>query len=566
MGNNKKIFRVLFFIVLFIPAYFAIYNISVITSDKMTVENTTKVTVTGQSAEGAVYTDPNDIKIFIATVEQATEITTPNRDLALEIPMLMTFFRGSTPVEYSMYLTLNSSDCVIKDKNNHLFLLREADAMRILGTPLSDSLYTRKRVPAAKITQANNSVDIYPDTFEWLLLKPSGNYVQSSIATETSSSNSIGISQGRPFEIYFAAEPDILNVEITDNKEVVYSGLYANLAEFTTDKDRTLIFKVTAEWIESDTRDYKGRAVYNISVDYDVPASFDISHSEAVPGDIIAVTAVNLSDPSKLTLTTDHAFTAKFDQIGYDCVALIPITYADAGKLISLTLTDGTNEPIIYQVQVADKAADKKNTGAQETIINANMSSSAQADKKKQYDTIFAQPSSVKLWNEPFIKPYAGATVFTYGMNVTINMGNPYTYEGVGIEIPVGAAVAASNTGIVVFAGSVPEIGQLVVVDHGMGVRTWYGHLSEISVTVGTTIARGQQVGLSGRTGMYSNFDPTLYFAASVGTKFADPLKLAETGIPVVDYAINPPESFDPDIPLPEDDIPSPEDADAPVA
>ncbi|MEG6506835.1 M23 family metallopeptidase [Nitratidesulfovibrio sp. 1201_IL3209] len=64
------------------------------------------------------------------------------------------------------------------------------------------------------------------------------------------------------------------------------------------------------------------------------------------------------------------------------------------------------------------------------------------------------------------------------------------------------AEVPASNSGRVVFAGQLGIYGNLVIVDHGLGLQTLYSHLSEISANVGQQVKKGDIIGKTGTTGM----------------------------------------------------------------
>jgi hypothetical protein len=70
-----------------------------------------------------------------------------------------------------------------------------------------------------------------------------------------------------------------------------------------------------------------------------------------------------------------------------------------------------------------------------------------------------------------------------------------------------------------------------------MGIKTWYGHLDTIDVKVGDGVLKGQQIGTSGITGMYTTHLANLYFAVSIRNIFVDPVKAVKDGIPGVDGA-----------------------------
>jgi murein DD-endopeptidase MepM/ murein hydrolase activator NlpD len=86
-----------------------------------------------------------------------------------------------------------------------------------------------------------------------------------------------------------------------------------------------------------------------------------------------------------------------------------------------------------------------------------------------------------------------------------------------------GAAVTAANGGIVVFADDLGIYGNCVIVDHGLGIHSLYGHLSTIEVENGETVNKGQSLGRSGATGLAGG--DHLHFAILVGGEYVDPVE-----------------------------------------
>lgn len=74
-------------------------------------------------------------------------------------------------------------------------------------------------------------------------------------------------------------------------------------------------------------------------------------------------------------------------------------------------------------------------------------------------------------------------------------------HRGVDIAVPAGTPVRAMASGVVAFAGTMNGYGRVIILDHGQGVRTLYGHLSEIRVSAGEEIAGRPVIALSGSTG-----------------------------------------------------------------
>ena len=86
-----------------------------------------------------------------------------------------------------------------------------------------------------------------------------------------------------------------------------------------------------------------------------------------------------------------------------------------------------------------------------------------------------------------------------------------------------GADVTAANAGLVRFAGDLGIYGNCVLVDHGLGVASLYGHLSRLDVREGEPVTKGQRLGLSGATGLAGG--DHLHFAILVGPTYVDPVE-----------------------------------------
>lgn len=102
-------------------------------------------------------------------------------------------------------------------------------------------------------------------------------------------------------------------------------------------------------------------------------------------------------------------------------------------------------------------------------------------------------------------------------------LGKPQWHHGQDFRTPVGTPVYATGAGTVIEAGwSTGGFGNFVVIDHGYGFRTTYGHLSVIKTTSGAKVVRGQLVGLSGNTGISSG--PHLHYQIDMFGKIQNPL------------------------------------------
>jgi murein DD-endopeptidase MepM/ murein hydrolase activator NlpD len=99
----------------------------------------------------------------------------------------------------------------------------------------------------------------------------------------------------------------------------------------------------------------------------------------------------------------------------------------------------------------------------------------------------------------------------------------PRFHAGIDLPASAGTAVVASAAGRIAWAAPRSSWGNLVVVDHGHGVRTMYAHLATIGVKVGQSIAGGAVLGRVGMTGDATG--PHLHFEVRVDGASVDPLQ-----------------------------------------
>jgi murein DD-endopeptidase MepM/ murein hydrolase activator NlpD len=95
-------------------------------------------------------------------------------------------------------------------------------------------------------------------------------------------------------------------------------------------------------------------------------------------------------------------------------------------------------------------------------------------------------------------------------------------HEGIDLAVSNGTPVVAAAAGTVIVAGWLGGYGNLVVVDHGNGISTAYGHNTSVTVGVGQFVAQGQLVAYSGNTGHSTG--PHVHFEVRVNGSPVDPL------------------------------------------
>jgi murein DD-endopeptidase MepM/ murein hydrolase activator NlpD len=117
----------------------------------------------------------------------------------------------------------------------------------------------------------------------------------------------------------------------------------------------------------------------------------------------------------------------------------------------------------------------------------------------------------IRANSAPNLWPVEGQITGSFGERIDPFNGEGAFHSGVDISVPVGSTVIAPADGTVTFADFLGGYGRAVVVDHGHGITTRYGHLASFSVAAGQFIHRGDtigHVGLSGRsTGPHLHYE-----------------------------------------------------------
>jgi len=135
-------------------------------------------------------------------------------------------------------------------------------------------------------------------------------------------------------------------------------------------------------------------------------------------------------------------------------------------------------------------------------VINRDQRREAEEEKKR----LAVKTADKPLWEGAFLQPKNTKVFSNFAETRT------YRYKGRDVDTQVHfgydlastkqAPVPAANRGVVAFVGPLTIYGNAIVVDHGLGLMTLYGHLSSTAVKVGDQVNRGQEIGRTGTTGL----------------------------------------------------------------
>jgi murein DD-endopeptidase MepM/ murein hydrolase activator NlpD len=144
-------------------------------------------------------------------------------------------------------------------------------------------------------------------------------------------------------------------------------------------------------------------------------------------------------------------------------------------------------------------------------------------------ESIYSINTSPWLGDGKFTLPNSGETAANFGERRIYNNVPRSTHAGVDVKAAFGSPVQAANSGKVVLAKDLYFSGRTVIIDHGLGVFTFYCHFSTIKVKRGDSVKKGALIGLVGSTGRSTG--PHLHWGVKIHESRVDPLALL--GLPL---------------------------------
>ncbi len=179
-------------------------------------------------------------------------------------------------------------------------------------------------------------------------------------------------------------------------------------------------------------------------------------------------------------------------------------------KSEALSSTRGQREEFLHEVE--GLLAQSAELSARIRAAQAAAASAASAPSSSPSSPVRTQAAS----SSGYIWPAHGVLTSSFGWR----WGR--MHEGIDIAVGSGTPVVSSAAGTVIVAGWLGGYGNLVVVDHGNGVSTAYGHNTGVAVGVGQAVAQGQLVAYSGNTGHSTG--PHIHFEVRINGSAVDPL------------------------------------------
>ncbi len=195
--------------------------------------------------------------------------------------------------------------------------------------------------------------------------------------------------------------------------------------------------------------------------------------------------------------------------------------------VIKLTGADAGGAPVTsqYVLIVTAKIFPTRELTVDEKFVSPPPEAQARIKlESEKVRAIFDVVSPERYWSGLFRVPVPGPPISGFGKRSIYN-GQPRSpHAGTDFQGATGTPIVAPNAGRVVLAANLYYSGNTVVIDHGLGLYSYFGHMSAFAVRLGDRVTSGQVVGKVGATGLVTG--PHLHWSVRlVGTR-VDPLSL----------------------------------------
>lgn len=488
------------------------------------------------------YEDKDVLKLYSESIEKGIPLDTEIAKLENEVfTSYKVDFVGST-FEDSYVFSMsseNAANCYFTTLDEKNFGLDSGIAMDLLIREEFESANKYSGVLPlylgySKDAQIYNN-DVYADTYNWSYKKINGEISTRAKSEQSSEHITLTLPQSATdISLDFGQNinPETLNVTVMKGTETIYNGEPGALGTYLNfNADTYLDVKVDAKWQNTESAMFYGDATYSFRLFYDVPSQFVLADKALGAGEFTVLEVVGGNTEEKITAEAEF-MSGMMDSFMFNGkqYIYIPIKTDAVPKEYDIIITENAGKSTLkFTVN-----SSKKFGSTDDILPSPAITELLTTENTKEYNDLLEkyrhEISSQQLWKDTFIYPVAdGTSVCDFGYTLKIT-ANEKVSEGIYISAQSGSPVVAANDGIVLFAGATKYSGCTVIIDHGLGVLSYYFNLGTITCNNGEAIAKGDTLGTIGHTG-YTPYTDTVLYANTVGGGFVNPQTQIKHGI-----------------------------------
>lgn len=416
--------------------------------------------------------------------------------------------------EYSFYFSIYDmvGYCVF---NGESYKLADSDTQKILSSPFSESLYENAEIPQLYTISGE---PIIPHTVWWTYAMVSGDYAIAKDITTTS--DSVVYDMSGALGLSFDKLPNECNIVISKDEKVIYDGGYENISQLSFEKGDVFHLNVTAGWSYNKAVDYYGYITYSFDVTISDRAEFYLAEDSYAVNSFCTIFCYNVKDASKIVFESTPSLPVKpeFTVSHGTAIALLPIVKETQAGQYKITLTYGAATEIFTVNITKDIPRSYIECSIDKFTVRKAFESSVENEMNDLKRFVRDNSNGEKMFQGEFLDyTELGAYKHSNFGDVYNNPNGAYISEGIEYRFKsqTDASVPALNSGRIIKTGYNDYLGNYVIVAHGCGLATWYAHLSNIDVSQGSYVVKGESLGRIGRSGLSSSENVAVFVSLS---------------------------------------------------
>jgi murein DD-endopeptidase MepM/ murein hydrolase activator NlpD len=250
------------------------------------------------------------------------------------------------------------------------------------------------------------------------------------------------------------------------------------------------------------------------------------------PGEIVILEVESPQPLRKLKASAmEHEFPFFTKGDGLKWTGLVGIDLgAQPGRYsVRLSGEDARGAAVVeqYALTVAAKSFPTRKLTVDEKFVSPPASVQARIKAEaERVSGIFNSVAMERYWGGPFHVPVPGPPISEFGKRSVYNGQARSPHAGTDFQGATGTPIVAPNAGVVALAENLYYSGNTVIIDHGLGLFSYFGHMSAFAVHKGDRVSTGQVVGKVGATGLVTG--PHLHWSVRLDGTRVDPMSLLE--------------------------------------
>ena len=285
---------------------------------------------------------------------------------------------------------------------------------------------------------------------------------------------------------------------IKDNKQIYNDKLINDLSKYINEDG---IYKIEIKRKVKINKFITKNIKYVFILNIDIPLVFNISKNEIKQGYYLYINVSNISKSDNISINFNEEELICYKEFN-TCSSYIsiPITLKQGEYKINIKNNDELVKE--YNINVLEENFEKQTLTIDQNQIDTKRNDEALIEFRQIVLASRNNPVLDKMWGDNFLMPIIGKITTEFGIyRYTNNNINPTRHYGIDISASKGTNIQAFSNGKIKIARLTIMAGNMIIIDHGVGLYTHYLHLDTINVNEGDIVKQGDIIGTVGSTG-----------------------------------------------------------------